>query len=109
VDTAACERKTVRLMDGHRAAHVKLVDVKVGEDRRLAARPAVEVLERVLDYGAAGTVAEGLGVAFAMLWTTVEYLKTREQFDVKIGTFQALQHRTVDMFVEVELLKSIHT
>lgn len=109
VDAAACERKTVRLMDGHRAAHVKLVDVKVGEDRRLAARPAVEVLERVLDYGAAGTVAEGLGVAFAMLWTTVEYLKTREQFDVKIGTFQALQHRTVDMFVEVELLKSIHT
>ncbi len=109
VDAEACERKTVRLMDGHRAAHVTLNDVKVGEDRRLAARPATEVLERVLDYGAAATVAEGLGVAFALLWTTVEYLKTREQFDVKIGSFQALQHRAVEMFVEVELLKSIHT
>ncbi|MCB9614919.1 MAG: acyl-CoA dehydrogenase family protein [Sandaracinus sp.] len=109
VDAADTVRKTVRLMDGHRAAHVTLSDVRVGEDRRLSARPATEVLERVLDFGAAATVAEGLGVAFAMLWMTVEYLKTREQFDVKIGTFQALQHRAVDMFVEVELLKSIHT
>jgi alkylation response protein AidB-like acyl-CoA dehydrogenase len=38
---------------------------------------------------------------------TVDYLKTREQFGVKIGAFQALQHRAVDMFIETQLLRSI--
>jgi alkylation response protein AidB-like acyl-CoA dehydrogenase len=38
---------------------------------------------------------------------TTEYLRTREQFGVKIGTFQALQHRAVDMFIESELCKSM--
>jgi alkylation response protein AidB-like acyl-CoA dehydrogenase len=37
---------------------------------------------------------------------TTEYLRTREQFGVKIGSFQALQHRAVEMFVETELLRS---
>ncbi|MBX3247635.1 MAG: acyl-CoA dehydrogenase family protein [Myxococcales bacterium] len=108
VDGADVKRRTTKHIDGHRGAHVDLAGVVVPESRRLVARPATEVLERVLDFGAAATVAEGLGVAFSMLWMTVEYLKTREQFDVKIGTFQALQHRAVEMFVEVELLKSIN-
>src|SRR5690606_33778198 len=49
---------------------------------------------------------EGNGAMTAALQMTLEYLKTREQFGVKIGTFQALQHRAVDMFVETELAKS---
>lgn len=107
-NAAGLSRKTIGLIDGHRGAHVRLDGVAVGPDRRLTAAPATQVLERVLDYGAAATVAEGLGVAAAMLEITKDYLGTREQFDAKIGSFQVLQHRAVDMFIEVELLRSIN-
>lgn len=106
-DGEGVRRDTIRLIDGHRGARVRLEKARVDGDRRLQSAPAGEVLERVMDYAAAGAVAEGLGVAQTMLATTVEYLKTREQFGAKIGSFQALQHRAVDMFVEVELLRSI--
>ena len=106
VNAADVQRRTLRLIDGRRGAHVAL-DVVVDADRRLAAQPAAQVLARVLDYAAAATVAEAVGVAQTMLGMTTEYLKTREQFGAKIGSFQALQHRAVEMYVEVELLRSI--
>ncbi len=101
------DRQPLRLLDGRRGAHLRL-DLEVGDDRRLAAPDGAGVLRRVLDYGAAATVAEAVGVTQAMLSMTLAYLGEREQFGVKIGSFQALQHRAVDMYVEVELLKSIN-
>ena len=103
----AVDRQLLRLLDGRRGAHLRL-DLDVSDDRRLSVQDGAEVLRRVLDYGAAATVAEGVGVAQSMLSRTVDYLGEREQFGVKIGSFQALQHRAVDMFVEVELLRSIN-
>ncbi|MFW6050131.1 MAG: acyl-CoA dehydrogenase family protein [Myxococcota bacterium] len=98
----------VGTIEGKKAAFVKLDGVKVGDEDRLGEEgSAGPVLDRVMDYGAAAAVAEGAGIAQTMLEMTVEYLGTREQFGVKIGTFQALQHRAVDMFVETELLRSI--
>ena len=47
---------------------------------------AIDVLERVMDLGAAAACAEGVGVLRSMLEMTTEYLKVREQFGVKIGT-----------------------
>lgn len=100
-------RTPLATMDGRRAAHVKL-DCVVPADRLLGPEGAGYVaLSRALDVGAAAACAEGYGVMKAALWMTVEYLKTREQFGVKIGTFQALQHRAVDMFVETELARSM--
>jgi alkylation response protein AidB-like acyl-CoA dehydrogenase len=100
--------RRVRTIDEHGAAFLTLEGVEVGEDARLGAEgSAAAVLDRTMDYGAAAAVAEGLGMVQTVLDMTVEYLNTREQFGVKIGTFQALQHRAVDMFVEVELLRSI--
>ncbi len=93
--------------DGRRAAHLKLEGVHLEADRLLAGAPALELIEQLMDYGAAAAVAEGVGVAQRVLDMTVEYMNTREQFDVKIGTFQALQHRAVDMFIEMQLLRSI--
>jgi alkylation response protein AidB-like acyl-CoA dehydrogenase len=95
--------RPVKTMDGQHAAMVTLAGVEVAADRRLGAADAAETLEWVVDQAAAGACAEGLGIMQAVLRMTVDYLRTREQFGVKIGTFQALQHRAVDMFVEVEL------
>jgi alkylation response protein AidB-like acyl-CoA dehydrogenase len=87
-----------KTIDGQKAAFIELDGVKVGEDA---------ILDRTMDYAAAAAVAEGVGLASTMLNMTVEYLGTREQFGVKIGSFQALQHRAVDMYAETELLRSI--
>lgn len=98
----------IKTMDGQRAASVRLSGVAVAADQRLSGgrlAPA-EALELAMDLGAAAACAEGLGIAKRVLDMTVEYLGTREQFGVKIGTFQALQHRAVDMFIEVELCRS---
>jgi alkylation response protein AidB-like acyl-CoA dehydrogenase len=100
------ERKTVATMDGRKAAMIRF-DCAVGADRLLGEEgQGLGAIERASDDGAAAACAEGNGVMKAMLAMTLEYLKTREQFGVKIGTFQALQHRAVDMFVETELSKS---
>lgn len=101
----------VATMDGRRAAMIDLDGVSVPADAALGGDAGVDrggdVLARVLDLGAAAAVSEGVGIASAVLTMTVAYLKTREQFGKKIGAFQALQHRAVDMFVHVELLRSM--
>lgn len=103
---AGLERRTVKTMDGRKAAMVRL-DCQLAADRLLGVEgQGLAALERALDDGAAAACAEGNGAMTAALQMTLEYLKTREQFGVKIGTFQALQHRAVDMFVETELAKS---
>ena len=106
-DTAGLTVDPIATMDGRRAAMIRLDGATVGEDCALgepgAAGPA---LEDVMDLASAAACAEGLGIARTVLAMTVEYLKTREQFGAKIGSFQALQHRAVDMFIEVELCHS---
>jgi alkylation response protein AidB-like acyl-CoA dehydrogenase len=95
-------------IDGHKAAFVDFDAVEVGVDQRLGEEGSgAAVLDRVMDYAAAAAVAESVGIASTMLDMTVDYLGTREQFGVKIGSFQALQHRAVDMYAETELLRSI--
>ena len=108
-DAKGVEFQVVKTMDGAHAAMVGLRGVEVGADALLGepGAAAQAALEQALDGGAAATCAEGYGIMRTALWMTVEYLRTREQFGVKIGTFQALQHRAVDMFVECELGKSM--
>ncbi|MCD6042137.1 MAG: hypothetical protein K0R40_1740 [Burkholderiales bacterium] len=64
-------------------------------------------LGEVLDFGAALSCAEAVGAMKFACDTTLEYLKTRRQFGVPIGTFQALQHRMVDMVISYEQAKSM--
>ncbi len=106
-NTDSVSIQPLRTMDGRRAAHVRL-DCAIPADRLLGDEGAgLSALERALDVGAAAACAEGHGVMKTALWMTVDYLRTREQFGVKIGTFQALQHRAVDMFIETELARSM--
>ncbi len=104
---AGLSLQPVKLMDGQRAAIVRFDGVEVDSARRLnvGGARAAETLEWVVDQAATAACAEGLGIMQAVLRMTVDYLRTREQFGVKIGTFQVLQHRAVDMFVEVELCR----
>ena len=97
-----------KTIDGQKAAFIELDGVAVSDDARLGEEGSgADILDRTMDYAAAAAVAESVGIATTMLHMTVEYLGTREQFGVKIGSFQALQHRAVDMYAETELLRSI--
>ncbi len=97
--------RSIKTMDGRRAALVELQAVEVAADRRLE-QGGLAVLEHALDVGAAAACAEGVGIMRTVLAMTTEYLRTREQFGVKIGSFQVLQHRAVDMFIATELAYS---
>ena len=97
----------IKTMDGQRAAHVHLGGVSVPASALLGEEgKALPAIEAALDLAAAATCSEAVGIASTVLWMTVNYLNVRKQFGVAIGTFQALQHKAVDMFVETELLKS---
>ena len=105
-DTPGLERTGIQGMDGHRTAHIKLNGLELGADALLGGEgDALAAVEWAVDRAAAAACAEGQGQLAELLSRTVEYLKEREQFGQKIGTFQALQHRAADMFAEVELCK----
>lgn len=96
-----------KMTDSRNAANVALKDVKVGADALLGKLDhGADVLDPTLDIARIGLTAEMLGSLQECFDRTVQYLKEREQFGVKIGTFQALKHRAADMFCEVELSKS---
>jgi alkylation response protein AidB-like acyl-CoA dehydrogenase len=65
------------------------------------------ILERAVDRANAALCAEALGVVTALNQATLSYLKTRKQFGVPIGTFQALQHRMADMYIAGEQIRSM--
>lgn len=102
-ETAGLELQSYRLIDGSHAADLTLRDVGLRQETRL---PLVgdsrAVLEDALEWGAMAGVAEAVGILAALNTATFSYLMTRKQFGTAIGTFQALQHRAVDMHIAAE-------
>jgi len=95
-------------VDARGAALVRLDPVRVAGDAILGAEgQGGALLERVLDRATIGLGAEMLGGMAACFEMTLDYLRTRKQFGVPIGSFQALKHRAARMFVELELVRSI--
>jgi alkylation response protein AidB-like acyl-CoA dehydrogenase len=97
-----------RTLDGQRAADVRLENVRV-PPAALLGEPGGgwDLLDAALDYGAGLLCAEALGAMEAIFAATLEYLKTRQQFGVPIGKFQALQHRMADMYIHLEQARSM--
>ena len=96
--------------DGLSAAEIKLDDVEVSADAVLGAVDAgFEVLDATIDDATLAVCAEAVGIMYVLTEKTVEYAKQRRQFGVPIGTFQALQHRMVDMLMACEKARSVLT
>lgn len=97
-----------RTIDGLRAAEVALDGVAVAPDAVLGAPGgAFPVIEETVDRATAAVCAEAVGIMDVLRETTLEYLKTRKQFGRPLGSFQALQHRAVDMLVACEEARSL--
>jgi alkylation response protein AidB-like acyl-CoA dehydrogenase len=106
-DAAGLERRRTDMVDSRNAATVRLDGVTLGADAVLGAVDGgAEILEQILDRARAALAAEMLGGAGEAFERTVQYLKDRQQFGVRIGTFQALKHRAAQMFCEIELARS---
>jgi alkylation response protein AidB-like acyl-CoA dehydrogenase len=94
-------------VDGRNAAIVELDGVAVAKSDLVGGlHGGGDLLERVVDLATVGLCAEMLGAMSEALDQTLAHLKTRVQFEVPIGSFQALKHRVADMFIEVELCRS---
>ncbi len=94
--------------DGQRVAELTFNDVPVAGDAVLGEPgEGLALLEAVIDHGIAAVAAEAVGAMDALHGLTLEYLKTRNQFGVPIGSFQVLQHAAVDMMVALEQARSM--
>jgi pimeloyl-CoA dehydrogenase small subunit len=101
-------RRGYPTQDGMRAAEISFENVRVGPEGVLGdPEHGLPVVERVVDETIAALAAEAVGAMGEMHATTVDYLKTRKQFGVAIGSFQALQHHAADMFVALEQARSM--
>jgi alkylation response protein AidB-like acyl-CoA dehydrogenase len=90
-------------VDGARASEVFFENVSVGADALIGPEGAgLPLVEQVVDEAIAATCAEACGVLRKLHEGTLEYTKQRKQFGAPIASFQVLQHRMVDMFIQVE-------
>ncbi|HTD72926.1 MAG TPA: acyl-CoA dehydrogenase family protein [Steroidobacteraceae bacterium] len=93
---------------GARAADLALENVTVGADALIGAPGrALPIIERAVDHAIAALCAEAVGIMNALNQATLNYLKTRKQFGVAIGTFQALKHKMADMLIAAEQAQSM--
>lgn len=94
--------------DGRRAANIAFEAVRLPAAAEIG-DPATNAdrIAAVIDGAIAATCAEMVGAMEKLLDLTVDYLGTRQQFGVAIGSFQALQHRAADMLMAIEQARSM--
>jgi len=100
--------RALRMLDSTRAADIVLDAVPVSRDAAVGEPgSALPLIEDVVDFATALICAEAAGAIKSANDATLDHLKTRKQFGVPIGSFQALQHRMVDLAIEHEQVKSM--
>src|SRR5262249_16457714 len=100
--------KTYRTVDNLRASDVYFSGTTIPAAALLGQEgEALSLIEEVVDYATALLCTEAVGAMKYATDATLEYLKTRKQFGVPIGSFQALQHRMVDLMITYEQAKSM--
>lgn len=102
-DAEGVQVDNYRQQDGLGASRVLFNGAKA---QRLGEGDAAAAIEKVTDRAIAALCSEAAGAMSASLNMTVDYLKTRHQFGVAIGSFQALQHRASDMYMTLEQARS---
>jgi hypothetical protein len=110
VDTSSdgVKRSSYRMMDGQVVANISFDNVTVSADALVGEEGnGLAVMQPVVANATVAICCEAYGIMQKLTDTTVDYCKTREQFGVKIGSFQALQHRMVEMFFACEQTKSL--
>lgn len=106
--TAGVQVKSVALADGTNAASVHFDGVMLDESQCLAqGGAAMSAFTRAYDEALVMASVELLALQQAMLVMTLDYLRTRVQFGKPIGSFQALQHRAVDLLIQQELTSAV--
>jgi alkylation response protein AidB-like acyl-CoA dehydrogenase len=107
LDAPGVTLRSYPLIDGGRAAELDLRDVALGADALVAGpERGFDIIEQVTGLGTLALCAEGLGLMESLKTATIEYLGTRVQFGAPIGANQALQHRMVDLLVDIEQARS---
>ncbi len=107
-DTKGVSRRDYPTVDGARASEIYFENASVGADMLIGDDGgALPLIERIVDEATAAICAEATGTMRVLQAMTLDYTKQRKQFGRAIGEFQALQHRLVDMFMEVEQSVSI--
>lgn len=105
--TDGVEVERTIMVDGRNAARVRLNGARVPADRLLGSAGAgADLLDAALDRATVGLCAEMVGTLQETFERTLQYLKDRDQFGAKIGSFQALRHRAAEMFAEVEMARA---
>jgi len=106
--TEGCTVTRTIMVDSRNAARVELSGASVAADAVLGeVDRGADILDVIFDRAAAALSAEMVGLTSEVFERTVDYLKTREQFGVRIGSFQGLKHRAAAMFCEVELAQAV--
>ena len=106
-DAAGVSVRGYRKIDGGRAAEVTFDDVTLGDDAVLGTQgEGFATLEYAVGCGVLALCAEAVGAMEVAKEYTLDYLRTRKQFGVPIGSFQALQHRMADLLLEIEQARS---
>ena len=106
--SAGMTRTALTTHDGSSVAEIELAGVRAPADALIGAEGGgLPLIEAASDVGIAALCAEAVGAMDALLALTLDYVKTRKQFGVPIGSFQSLQHRLADMLLHAELARSM--